>query len=245
MTKENYKVLDEFASIVLVGYPLSKEDLRQKLKNSGVFKKCGFKEIQPEISSDTNIPEEHKAALLERIPMAVFDSQKHKIAIILLENERKLNLSIRDFDTKKQNITKEIIDALLGFDLSKLSQIGFNFTERVELHVKKLKLLNEQIEKISIGENEVWSKNTAFILTLPFQFDDHLSTYKIQKMVPLKDEGTEKRIYQIEVNQNFSINNNSNLGKNQEAIKVIHRQEDLYCNEFKPMCAEFMKMYYE
>ena len=90
-----------------------------------------------------------------------------------------------------------------------------------------------------------WFEFVLSLLTLPFDFDDHISTYKIQKMLPIEGETPKKRIYKIDVNQNFEIKRENNMAKNADVIEKIHKLEPLYCNEYKNMCNEILKMYYE
>lgn len=245
MCSNHYKLTSESASIVLVGYPLQVTDFRNLFKKIDFLTKYDIHEAKAELQGINDIPKEKLDTLLKSLPIAVFTSQKHKFDIVLLENEQKLSFSILNFDIKNLCMINEIIDNLLDCNLSSISQIGFNFSNVFEFNNKKLKLLNENIEDITVGTEKVWNKNKTFILTLPFDFDDHTSTYKIQKMLPIQGEKLKKRIYKIDVNQNFTIEREKNLQKNSDIIAKIHRLESLYCNEFRNMCNEFLKMYYE
>lgn len=244
MTTGNCNKLKESASIVLVGYPLNTKDFR-KLINDARLLDYEFQEVKPNILNNINLSSEDLNKLIDEIPIVIFSSQKYGLDLLLLQNEKKLSLSIQNFKIEKLASIENVIDILLNFNLSALVQIGFNFLSVYELERTKLKLLNEQIEKLSINNIEVWNKNKTFVLTLPFDFEDHISTYKIQKMLPIEGEKPNKRIYQIDVNQNFNIDRENNLAKNNDVINIIKRLEPLYSNEYKPMCKEFLKLKYE
>lgn len=245
MCRDHYKLTNESASIVLVGYPLQVTDFRNLFKKNDFLTKFDICEAKPELQGLDNIPKPQLEHLLNNLPIAVFTSKKYKFDIVLLENEHKLSFSILNFDIKNLEMVNEVIDNLLNCNLSSISQIGFNFSSVFEFSNKKLKLLNENIENMTVGTEKVWDKNKTFILTLPFDFDDHTSTYKIQKMLPLEGETPQKRIYKIDVNQNFEIKRENNMAKNSDIITKIYKFESLYCNEYRNMCNEFLKMYYE
>lgn len=244
MSSNHYKLMNESASIVLVGYPLQRAEFRS-LFNKSEFAKYNFEEVQPQLQNIKDIPKEQLDIILKSLPVAVFSSKKNNADIVLLENEKKLSFSNNKFDIKNLNMINTSIDILLGCNLSSISQIGFNFSSEFEFNNKKLKLLNEDIEKIKINDKAIWDKNKTFILTLPFDFGDHVSTYKIQKMLPVSGESSHKRIYKIDVNQNFDIKRENNIAKNSDIIAIINKFESLYHNEYKSMCSEFLKMYYE
>lgn len=245
MCTNHYKLTSESASIVLVGYPLKIIDFRNLFKKNDFLTKYNISESKAEFKGNDDIPKEQLELLLKSLPIAVFTSEKYKFDIVLLENEHKLSFSILNFDIKNLGMINEIVDNLLDCNLSSISQIGFNFSSVFEFNNKKLKLLNENIENITVETEKVWDKNKTFILTLPFDFDDHISTYKIQKMLPIEGETPKKRIYKIDVNQNFEIKRENNMAKNADVIEKIHKLEPLYCNEYKNMCNEILKMYYE
>lgn len=243
---DNNELLSESASIVLVGYPLNIPNFKQLFINSKAYKNFDFSEKLPEIEFDREVKKEQLDHILAKIPISIYESKKYGFNIVLLQNENKLSFSIKEFKTNKLESINEIIDILFGCDISKISEIGFNHISRYKFSKnEKLKLLNPEIENIKINENKIWGNNKTFILTLPFQFNDHISTYKIQKMIPVKEIKDAKRIYQIEANQNFNLRKENNMAKNSEAINIINKLEDLYCNEYKPMCNEFLRMYYE
>ena len=243
---DNIELLNESASIVLVGYPLNIHDFKQLFINSKAYKNFDFSEKLPEIEFDGEINQEQLNKILAQIPVSVYESKKYGFNIVLLQNENKLSFSIKEFKTNKLESINQIIDILFGCDISKISEIGFNYVSRYKFSKnEKLKLLNPEIENIKINENKIWENNKTFILTIPFQFDDHISTYKIQKMIPVKEIKDAKRIYQIEANQNFNLRKENNMAKNSEAINIINKLENLYCNEFLPMCNEILRMYYK
>lgn len=247
MSENKYKLLNDFASIVFVGYPLSIPKFRELLNSSEIIKKLHFQEKTPDIKQEINIPQEQIKQLISNIPLSIYTSERNNFEIIYLSHEKKLSFSIKEnFDKSNKDDIKAIIDTLLGCNLSSFTQIGFNFISRYEFNNnEKLKLLNEDIEKIKIGDKNIWEKNRTFILTVPFQFEDHISTYKIQKMIPVNPPKDNRRIYQIDVNQNFNLGNVDNLTKNNEIVKIISQLESLYLEEYKTMCNNFLKMYYE
>ena len=247
MCTKNYKLLNELISIVFIGYPLDTNKFRELLNKSKIIKKLNIKEQKPNINLNIDLPKDEIKQILSNIPIVIYSSEDNHFEIIYLLHEKKLSFSIKNnFWQKYKDDIKEVIDTLLGCNLSSFTQIGFNFIDRYEFeHNKKLKLMNENIENIKLGDKNIWEQNKTFILTIPFQFDDHVSTYKIQKMIPINIQKNNKRIYQIEVNQNFNLENINNLTKNNEIIKIINKLEDLYSEEYKPMCNNFLKMYYE
>lgn len=248
MSETKYKLLKEFASIVFIGYPLSTVKFRELLNSSEIIKKLNIQEKTPNIDLQIKLPEEQIKQLMSTIPVVIYTSENNDFEIIYLSHEKKLSFSIKEnFNKVNKEDIKSIIDTLLGCNLSSFTQIGFNFINRFEFkNNEKLKLLNEDIEKVKIEDENIWEKNKTFILTIPFQFDDHISTYKIQKMIPINVPKDDKRIYQIEVNQNFDLGSNvNNLTKNNEIVRIIEQLDKLYSKEYKPMCNNFLKMHYE
>lgn len=247
MSEKKYKLLTEFTSIVFVGYPLNTNEFRNLFNSSEILKKLSIQEKIPNLDLNVKLSEEKVKQLISSIPVVIYTSEKNNFEIIYLSHEKKLSFSIKEnFDKTNICDIKSVIDVLLGCNISSFTQIGFNFVDRYEFrNNEKLKLLNEDIENIKIEDSNIWEKNKTFILTLPFQFEDHVSTYKIQKMIPINPQKDNKRIYQIEVNQNFNLGNVNNITKNNEIVTIIDQLENLYSKEYKPMCNNFLKMYYE
>ena len=242
----HYKTISNSASIVLTGYPLTVFEFRNKYSNSVCFKQYNLIEVEPKFENDSNLSTKQIEILKQNIPIIVYTSEKYKFNVMLLQNEKKVSFSINEFKTENIAQNKEIMQNLIDCNLSNVEQIGFNFVNIFELHDnKKLKLLNSDIEKIKINNNTIWNNNKTFILSIPFDFSDHISTYKIQKLLPLKKESSKNRIYQVEVNQNFNIKADAEAGKNYIVYDIVKKFENLYNDEYVPMYDQFLKMYYE
>ena len=235
-------ILNESISFIANGISYNISQMRKVIEDNSTYNNLDIKEVIPEIKFESANKSENQDKLIEevkkRLPIAVFNSKDMMITIN--NNENQLIVAGAN-QTKDSDIICTIFENLLKANVANFSQLNsiiLTYTRNVNAKDEKLKLLNEEIEKI-----DKWEKNKTFILTIPFDYDEFILTIKVQKLIN-RQENDKDRLYQFVANFNY------NLGKvefKQEKLKnILHNYSDhFYSKIFIEKYNEFMELKYE
>ena len=236
------EILNQTISFVANGIPYNIPIMRKVIATNSEYNGLNIKEIEPQIAFDSINTTENKKELIEKIkkqiPIAIFADQDLMISIN--NNENQLNIT-GSIDTRDSNIFCEIFESLLKSNIENFGQLNsvvLTYTRIVNAKNEKLKLLNEELENINN-----WTKNKTFILTIPFEYDDYIVSFKIQKLLP-KNKNNLDRTYQFSGIFNFNF---MDLNLKQEKLKQIlqNYSDHVYSKLFQEKYTEFMSLKYE
>lgn len=235
------KILNESISFVTNGISYDIPMMRKVITSNSEYLGLDIHEIEPKINVDTD-NEISRNRVIEKIknqlPIAIFASDAINISINNNENQLFLSSIVNNQDP---TFLCEMFESLLKANIDKfsnLSSIMLTYTKNVNAENEKLKLLNEDVEKI-----KDWNKNKTFILTIPFEYEDFIVSFKIQKLIP-KIENIKDRSYQFSAI--FSLRFSEKEDKQEKFRKILQKySEHFYSNIFNEKYNEFMGLKYE
>ena len=151
--------------------------------------------------------------------------------------EKVLATKIEETSKEKLVGLSNIFYEFLDSKISDISALGINFISQYNLGNRKLKVLNQDIDKHIID----FKKNKAFQVTLLLEYDDCNATYKIRKYSGGDNTG-EPRIYQIDVNMHFDMYSKNTQEKINLTSNILNNLEGKYYKMFNEKCNQILEM---
>lgn len=203
-------------------------DFKEKLK------KYEMRKITPNIIS--NAPIVPNEVMQQLIPV---DEYYTKDNVKISYNDLEKRMSLFGDNTNSEYLLKlsETSYDFIDLKISDINAVGINFVSKYNLGSKKLKLLNNDIEKYIPD----FPKNTAFQVTLMLEVDNYKSTYKIRKISGGDNTG-EDRIYQIDTNMHFEIKAGNTQDKINYTKDILYNLESKYYQVFIEKCNQILEM---
>ena len=221
------------ASLVLIGYPYKDEGLELLFESNKILKSESFMPIEAfSFIGDIIPPKEFIENLKKTSPVRVYQNDKKTVKITLIIPEQKLIIECIDNFNKFKDIFKNICEQFIQNKTESIFTIGLNFNARCKNN--KLHLFNDEISKIK-GWNDDTGYNNGFQLVLPLKDknDKNLtSTYTIFKKNENNEENEEKRIYTIDVNFDYKLQN-LHIPKKEFLKNFITKDIDMYFNKYQ------------
>ena len=235
-------IISETISLVANGMPYDIPNMRKVISDNSEYNELNIKELEPQITLNNTDTEEDRKEIVEKIkkqiPIAIFTDKDLMISIN--NNENQLNIT-GTHRTGDDSILCSLFESLLKTNIDNFSQlntIALTYIRTINAKKEKLKLLNEDVEKF-----QDWTKNKTFILTIPFEYDDYIVSFKIQKLLP-RDKDNPNRSYQFSAIFNFNFTESNTK---QEKLKQILQNytDHVYSKLFKEKYTEFMSLKYD
>lgn len=210
-----FNAIEQHIIVVVTNYLFNSNIEFENDENSKLYmQKYHLKKILPNIKTPVGtIPPNIVQQMQGVIPVVNYEDENKNLRLTYNDIEKNISFEVQDINTESITLLKEAIKDFIDLKMSDIKAMGLNFISLYNLGDKKLKILNNNIEKYIPN----FKKNIVFQLTLLLQLDDCVATYKIRKKSGGDDTG-EDRIYQIDANFHFNIS----LGRTQDKINKIN-----------------------
>lgn len=221
------------ASLVFLGYPYTDKNLNILFNHDEILKNEKFVPADS-FRFEGNIipPKEFIENLKNNAPVKVYQNKDKTIRISLIKPEQKLILEfINKFNANFKHF-KDICKQFIQDDIESIFTLGLNFNEHCKSD--KLHLFDDEIGKIK-GWNDEIGYNDGFQLVLPLkdrQDKNLTSTYTIFKENKDNEESEEKRVYIIDVNFNYNLQDR-NVSKKDFLENFINVDIDKYYEKYQ------------
>ncbi len=226
-----FNAIEQHIVVVVTNYLFNSNVEFENDDNSKIYmQKYGLNKILPDIKTPIgNISPNIVQQMQGVIPIVNYEDENKNLRLTYNDIDKNISFEVQKVNKDSIKLLKDAIKDFIDIKMSDIKAIGLNFISLYNLGDKKLKILNNDIEKYLPN----FKKNIAFQLTLLLQLDDCVATYKIRKKSG-GDDTNEDRIYQIDANLHFDIS----LGRTQEKINKINNITDNIDTKYFPIFSE-------
>ena len=234
-----FNAFEQHIVVVVTNYLFNSNVEFENDNNSKIYmQRYGLNKILPDIKTPTgNIPPNIVQQMQGVIPIVNYEDEHKNLRLTYNDIDKNISFEVRRVNENSIKLLKDAIKDFIDIKMSDIKAMGLNFISLYNLGNKKLKILNNDIEKYLPN----FQKNIAFQLTLLLQLDDCVATYKIRKKSGGGDTN-EDRIYQIDANLHFDISLWRTQDKINKITDITNNIDTKYFPIFNEECSNILAM---